>query len=158
MTKNNKLFKLLIMFFVGYFCYMGIEVMFRGYTYILMGITGGIAFVIIDKINNIFSFEMDMLLQCIIGSAIVTFFELIIGRTFQILNLPPMWDYTNLPFNYKGVICLPFSLLWVLLVFCVIILADSIEYYLFHEDPVPYYKLFGKRFLTLPKRKCYVPK
>lgn len=146
------------MFLVGYFCYMGIEVMFRGYTYILMGITGGIAFIIIDKINNIFSFDMDVLLQSTIGSAIITLFELVIGLGLKFFNLPAMWDYSNLPFNYKGVICLPFSILWILLSFFVILLADAINYYLFHEDPVPYYKLFGKKILTFPKRKCYVPK
>ena len=155
MTKK-RLLKFLIMFFVGYFCYMGIEVMFRGYTYILMGITGGIAFILIDKINDIFSFEMDILLQSVIGSAIVTFLELIIGRTLQMLNLPPMWDYSDLPLNYNGVICLPFSCLWVILVFFVIILADAINYYLFHEDPIPYYKLFGKTILKFPKRNCSV--
>ena len=146
------------MFLVGYFCYMGIEVMFRGYTYILMGITGGIAFVMIDKINDIFSFEVDILIQCTIGSLIITIFELIIGCGLQILNLPPMWDYSDLPLNYKGVICVPFSLLWILLSFGVILLADVINYYVFHEEIIPYYKIFGKKFLTLPRRKCYVPK
>lgn len=158
MTRKNNILKFLIMFFVGYFCYMGIEVMFRGYTYILMGITGGIAFVLIDRINNICSFDMDILLQCSIGSMIITVFELIIGRGLQILHLPAMWDYSNLPLNYKGVICLPFSLLWILLSFGVILLADAINYYLFHEDPAPYYKLFGKKLFNFPKRNCYVSK
>lgn len=43
--------------------------------------------------------------------------------------------------------CLPFSLIWIALSICAIILADTINYYVFHELPVPYYKLFGKTII-----------
>lgn len=156
--KKKTLIELLVMFLVGYFVYMGIEVTFRGYTYVLMGITGGIAFLLIDSINNTFSFELDVIIQCLLGSCIITGLELLIGSLWQILNLSPMWDYSSLPLNYKGVICIPFSIIWCFVSFLGILLADSIKYYLFHEDPVPYYKILKKKILTLPKRNCYVSK
>lgn len=56
-----------------------------------------------------------------------------------------MWDYSNVFLNYKGIICLPFSLAWVGLSIVAVVIADAINYYLLDdEEVVPYYKLFGK--------------
>lgn len=62
-----------------------------------------------------------------------------------------MWDYSNLPINFDGVICLPYSLLWILVSIIGIIVADAINYYVFKIMPVPYYKLFGKTILKFKK-------
>ena len=148
------LFKTFFMFLVGYCTYMAMEMTFRSYTFVLMGIVGGISFILIDSINNKLSFNVDILIQCITGSSIITIFELIVGRCLQILHYPEMWNYLNMPLNYKGVICLPFSLLWCIVSLFAILLADSINYYIFHMNPRPYYKLFGKIIFQLPKRKC----
>lgn len=70
--------------------------------------------------------------------------ELIIGTIFLDTNLlPVMWDYSNLPLNFKGIICIPFMSLWMILSFMAILVADSINYYVFNEKPAPYYKLFS---------------
>lgn len=87
----------------------------------------------------------DILLQGIIGSLIITFFEYVIGELFLNGVLPVMWDYSNVFLNYKGIICLPFSLVWVVLSIVAVVIADAINYYLLDdEEVVPYYKLFGK--------------
>ena len=70
--------------------------------------------------------------------------EFIIGNLYLAGLLPKMWDYSNMWLNYKGIICLPFSLLWIVLSIVAIFLADSINYYIYKELPIPYYKLFGK--------------
>jgi uncharacterized membrane protein len=54
-----------------------------------------------------------------------------------------MWDYTNMPLNFDGVICVPFSLLWIGLSIVAVIVADCINYY----APKPSYWLFGKRII-----------
>ena len=45
------------------------------------------------------------------GAGIITGVELVTGllvnRSYQV------WDYRGLPWNFKGQICLPYSLLWV---------------------------------------------
>lgn len=61
-----------------------------------------------------------------------------------------MWDYTDLPLNFDGVICLPYSLLWILVSIVGIIIADAINYYVFDEKTVPYYKLLGKTVIKFP--------
>lgn len=76
-----------------------------------------------------------------------------IGNIFLNTDLlPVMWDYSNLPLNYKGIICVPFMLLWIVLSFLAIIVADSINYYVFDEKPAPYYKLFGRTIIQFKEK------
>ena len=106
----NNIIKNIILFILGYCFYIAIEITYRGTSYILMGLIGAIAFVLIDKINDYISWDLDLLLQGCMGSALITFFELIVGE-FALSNpelLPRMWNYSNMPFNFDGVICLPF--------------------------------------------------
>lgn len=65
-----------------------------------------------------------------------------------------MWDYGNLPLNFDGVICLPFSLLWILLSIVGIFVADAINYYVFEDTTLPHYILFGKVVFTFREKKC----
>ncbi len=109
-----------------------------------MGICGGIILIILDYINERFSWDMDLLLQGIVGSFVITLFELIIGIISISFNLLLMWDYSNMPYHLFGVICLPYSLVWIVVSIAGIFLSDAINYYVFHKKPVPYYKLFGK--------------
>lgn len=152
MRKN--IFKTAVLFMVGFCLYITIETVFRGYSYILMGICGGIAIVVLDKINDKISWDTDILIQCLCGSLLVTFMELIIGTLSLKGYLPLMWDYSSIPLNYRGIICLPFSIVWMLLSFVAILVADSINYYVFEELPVPYYRIFGKKFLVFKEKVC----
>jgi uncharacterized membrane protein len=145
--------KLLTLFLVGYCAYIAIEVTYKNISYPLMGAVGGISFLLFDQINNIISWNLDLILQGCIGSAIVTGFELIIGEGLKILNQTPMWDYSNMPLNYDGVICLPFSIVWIFITILGILVADAYNYYLFHEEPRPYYWIIGHYFV-MPKRCC----
>ena len=117
-----------------------------------MGVCGGILFWLIDSINNEISWDLDILLQGVLGSCAITLCELIVGETCLLLGKPPMWDYTNMPLNFDGVICVPFSLLWIGLSIVAILIADAINYYVFKEKPVPYYKLFGRVIFKFKKK------
>lgn len=139
----KKVYKTLLLFIVGFITYCGIELCWRGYTYPLMGVCGGAAIVLLDKINDKISWDIDILIQGTIGSVLITAFEFIIGMFSLKGILPKMWDYSNMPLNYKGIICLPFSLAWLALSIGAIMLADAINYYVLGEDDIPYYKLFG---------------
>lgn len=141
----KKVNKNLILFLFGFMAYVTIEVLYRGYSFWEMGICGGIAILLLDKINNKISWDIDILIQGACGSLIITFFEYVIGELFLNGVLPVMWDYSNVFLNYKGIICLPFSLAWVVLSIMAVVIADAINYYLLDdEEVVPSYKLFGK--------------
>ncbi len=149
----NKVNKSAVLFITGFCLYITIEVLYRGYSYPLMGLCGGLAFILIDKINDRISWDIDILIQGLIGSAIITLFELIIGEISLRGYLPMMWDYSNMPLNYKGIICLPFSLIWIGVSIVAVFLADAINYYMLGEnEQVPYYKLFGKIILRFKEK------
>lgn len=150
----TKFIKSAVMFAVGFCLYITIEVCFRGYSYPLMGICGGIIFILIDLINNKISWNLDFIVQGGIGSTIITATELIVGETLKILNIPAMWDYSDIPFNFDGVICLPFSVIWIGISMLGIMVADAINYYVFDEKPTPYYKILGKTAIEFKAKEC----
>ncbi|MBE7037471.1 MAG: hypothetical protein E7404_01055 [Ruminococcaceae bacterium] len=145
-----------VLFLTGFCTYITIEVCYRGYSYPLMGLCGGIILIVIDSINEKISWYIDILLQGIIGSFIVTGVELIVGGIFFIFNLNPMWDYSNVPFNFYGIISLPYSLIWIVISILGIILADVINYYVFNIQPVPYYKFFGHTIFKFKEKASFV--
>ena len=147
-----KYLRQLVLFIVGFCIYITIEVCYRGYSYPLMGLCGGIILLMIDCINEKISWNTDILLQGCIGSIIATLFEFIIGSICLVYNFELMWDYTNVPLNFNGIICLPFSLIWIIISILGIFIADAINYYVFEILPVPYYKLFGHTILKFKEK------
>jgi len=145
-TKKEKFIRKLVLFIVGYSLYISLEVTFRGYSYALMGVIGGLLFLLLDIINEVLPWDTDLLLQGCIGSAMITFTELIVGEFLKHVVNFKMWDYSNCILNFDGVICVPFSLLWILVSIIGIIVADCINYYVFYVAPRPTYKIFGKTF------------
>lgn len=69
-------------------------------------------------------------LLILVGGALATFLELITGFVLDKLFKTKWWDYSKEPFNFKGYICLRFSILWgiaVLLAFKTLVpLTDKI--------------------------------
>lgn len=149
-----KLNKSLILFLVGYCAYIAVEVTYRNVSYPIMGICGGLTILILDRINDEISWDTDLIVQGLCGSLLVTFFELVIGEVaLHTSLLPVMWDYSNVPFNYDGVICLPFSIIWFFLSLFAIFLADAVNYYVIGEPQVPYYKCLGKTVIRFKERE-----
>jgi len=137
--------KPVILFLLGYCIYIAVEVTWRGISYPLMGVCGGLIMLLVDQINNKISWDVDLLVQGLIGGSLVTFFELVIGELALHTNLfPVMWDYSNTWCNFDGMICLPFFFAWVVLSIAAIFIADAYNYYVWHELPAPYYKICGK--------------
>lgn len=142
---KNNLIKNLVLFTVGYCAYIAIEVTYRNVSYPIMGVCGGLSIVLLDKINDYISWDTDIILQGLCGSVLITLFELIIGEiALRTSLLEVMWDYSNVILNFDGVICFPFSIVWMFMSILAIFLADAINYYVFNDTQVPYYKLFGK--------------
>lgn len=50
-----------------------------------------------------------------------------------------IWDYSNMPFNIIGQICLPFTVAWYILSLLAIVLDDHLRYWIFGEEK-PRYK------------------
>ena len=140
MMKNlNILLKYIVLFFVGGAVYCGIEMLWRGYTHWTMLIVGGICFVFCGGINEVFDWDMPIWKQMLICSCGITIIEFISGFFINIIFKLNVWDYSNLPFNVLGQICLLFSILWFGLSFIAIVVDDWLRYWLFGEEK-PHYK------------------
>jgi len=148
-----KINKTILLFLVGYCTYIAVEVTYRNISYPIMGVCGGLVIILLDKINDNISWDIDIIIQGLCGSALVTFFELVIGEiALHTELLPVMWNYSNVPLNFDGVICFPFSVIWFFLSLLAIFLADAINYYILDEPQTPYYKLFGKTIIKFKEK------
>lgn len=141
MKSNMTLFKHLCLMVIGALLYMWVEILYRGYTHWTMGVVGGICFLLIGLINEYLSWETPLWLQGIIGASIITVLEFISGVVLNIWLDLGIWDYSKIPFNLLGQICLTFTIAWFFLSIAAIILDDYLRYWLFKEEK-PRYKLF----------------
>nr|DAX24486.1 MAG TPA: Putative ABC-transporter type IV [Caudoviricetes sp.] len=124
---------------IGGSIYVFIELVWRGYSHISMFILGGVCFVIIGLINELFPWDLGLLWQSIIGAFVVTICEFVTGLIVNVWLRLGVWDYSGLPFNIMGQICLPFFFAWIALSIVAIILDDYIRYWFFGEEK-PHYK------------------
>ena len=118
--------------------YFLIEMAWRGHSHWTMAVLGGVCFVLIGDINEFIPWNMPLILQGAIGSGIVTVLELVSGIILNLWLGLGIWDYSNMPFNLLGQICLPFTLLWVALSIVAVVLDDWLRYWLFGEDRPTY--------------------
>lgn len=126
------LIKYLTLLSIGGILYMIMEILFSGSTHWTMGILGSICFVLIGLINNYYT--LPLYKQMLIGAVIITALEFISGVILNIGFNLNIWDYSNLPFNICGQICLPFTLIWFFLCLPAILLDDWIRYAFFGEE------------------------
>ena len=108
------------LFVFGGACYGIIEILWRGRTHWSMLVTGGVSFLTLYKLfGRIKSFTLAK--KCVIGSTVITFYELVSGMLFNKILKLKVWDYSDRPFNFKGQICPLYSVLWGLL--CIPVIA-----------------------------------
>lgn len=131
--------KLLVLSLIGGAIYYGIECIWRGYSHWSMAILGGICFIAVGSINELFSWEMPMWKQCLIGAIVVTILEFITGCIVNLWLDWNIWHYER--FDILGQICLPFTFFWFLLSGVAIIIDDWLRYWWFGEER-PHYKWY----------------
>lgn len=133
------IFKYLILGNIGGIVYVFIELLYRGFSHWTMYIVAAISFILIGLINEYISWDMKLWKQMLIGACIVTFMEFISGYIINIKLGWQVWDYSNLPFNIMGQICLLFSIIWFFISLVAIVVDDYLRYWLFKEER-PHYK------------------
>ena len=126
---------------IGGCIYYAIEIAWRGHSHWTMAVLGGICFVLIGGINEYFPWSMPLALQGVIGAAIITALEFVSGVVLNVWLGLGIWDYSTMPLNVMGQICLPFTLLWVPLSVVAVVLDDWLRYWLFGEER-PHYTIF----------------
>lgn len=132
--------KLLVLAVIGGAIYVGIEMLWRGHSHPSMFILGGLCFVSIGLINELFPWELGIVWQALIGGTMVTCLEFITGVIVNIWLKLGVWDYSGLPLNILGQVCLPFYFAWVGSSVVAIVFDDYLRYWFFGEEK-PHYKI-----------------
>ena len=115
-----------LLFSFGALGYGLIEILWRGHTHPSMLTAGGICFVFFSKIGEKIK-NSSLFLKVVIGSGFITFIELIFGIIFNIILKKNVWDYSKMPYNFKGQICLLYSFFWGILSLAFIPIASKMN-------------------------------
>lgn len=117
-SKAEQIYKYLFLFLFGGILYYSLEIIFRGHSHYSMFMAGGMAIVLIN-ISRKLSFikRRNIFVKAVAGGLIITAIEFVIGVVFNLFLKQNVWNYAKLPLNVLGQICIPFTLLWIMLSF-----------------------------------------
>ncbi len=116
----------LTFFIIGGVGYALIEILWRGRTHWSMMIAGGICFIIFSVIAEKLRGQ-PLLYKAILCALGVTAVELIFGVIFNIILKMDVWDYSGIPLNFLGQICLLYTVIWGFLALVFVPLAELIN-------------------------------
>ncbi len=95
-------------FALGGGLYVGLELLWRGRSHPSMFAAGGLSFLLLGKLRET---RLPNPLKPLAGAGLITAVEfltgLLVNRDYHV------WDYRAVPGNFRGQICLPFSVLWI---------------------------------------------
>ena len=113
-----------VLFYLGGFAYMTLEFVWRGRSHGSMFLLGGACFLLIGKLNRCLR-RITPALRLMAFSGIITALELLTGLLVN--RDHAVWDYRNLPLQFRGQICVPYALLWIPVSFLAMILHTGAE-------------------------------
>lgn len=116
----------IFVFLIGALGYGLLEILWRGRTHWSMLLAGGICFSVYYKLCKDEK-NMPLFKKCTLGALVITCVELIFGTVFNVALSMDVWDYSHLPLNFYGQICLPFFILWFFLCMPLTFLCDKLE-------------------------------
>ena len=117
-----RLWKRGVIFLAGGAAYVGIELLWRGYSHISMFFAGGLCLVLIGHLGEVEP-RLPVSVRVLVGAGIITMVELgtglLVNRTYAV------WDYRAMPGNFMGQICPQFILLWLPLSWAAIVVYEK---------------------------------
>lgn len=140
-STTKKMLKYLILLLIGGFVYYAFELVLRGWSHWTMFLLGGICFILIGEYNEHVDWNTPLIKQGVVGACIVTALEFVVGMIVNVYLGWNIWDYSAVPLNFMGQICLPFSIAWIAVSILAVVVDDWVRYFLFKEEK-PHYKWF----------------
>ena len=98
------------LFCLGGTGYVGLELLWRGYSHGSMFVAGGVCFLLLGHLEQVRP-RLPGPLRAVVGAGIITMVELAAGLAVN--RNHTVWDYRSLPGNYLGQICPQYALLWI---------------------------------------------
>lgn len=119
--------------------YVLIEIAWRGHSHWSMFLVGGLVGVFTSYSNKRTEWQVPFWRQVLRVDLFVLSCEFVFGFILNILLGLNVWDYSDMPFNIMGQVCLPFAIIWLPLCAIAIVLDDYLEYWFFGGEK-PHYK------------------
>lgn len=119
-----KIWKNALLGYLGGMTYASLELLWRGRTHGSMFALGGLCFLLIGRLGHVRP-PLPVPLRALAAAGIVTMLEL--GCGLLVNQEYAVWDYRQMPMNFHGQICLPYTLLWVPVSLAAIWLYDALE-------------------------------
>lgn len=141
---GKEIIKYLVLWMIGGMLYIVVEVLWRGSSHWTMFVLGGICFVMLGLLNELFPWEVALWRQVLAGACMITVLEFITGCIVNLWLGWHVWDYHEIRGNVLGQICPRYFLLWIPISLFGIILDDWLRYLWFGEER-PRYRLGGIR-------------
>jgi len=135
--------KYLFLLTIGGSIYYLIEILYSGSSHPSMFLLGGWCFVVCGLINKRSVKTTPIYIKMLYCALAITYFEFIAGVGLNLYMGLGVWDYHELPLNFFGQICLPFSLVWYFLSMGAIVIDDYIRYWFYGEEKPNYKGLTG---------------
>lgn len=120
----------IVRWMLGGVLYGCLEVLWRGHTHWTMMLLAAVLCIPLDITNERMPWRLPLWAQAVIGGLTITAGELAAGLVLNIWLGLAIWDYSGLPCNLWGQICLQYASLWCLLAAPVIVVFDWLDHWL----------------------------
>lgn len=137
----KKLSEYLFLWALGGCIYYGFEILFRGFSHWSMFVLGGICLIFFAVQGKMVHWEDPLwrqILRCVI---FVTSMEFITGIIVNKWLHMDVWDYSELPFQIFGQVCLQFAIIFSGLCAVGILLSGYLLHWIYGEEKPQYHVL-----------------
>ncbi len=116
-----------IKFIIGGAIYFLLEMLVRGRSHWTMVLLGGACFIVCGIIHEKAAGEIFMWQQMVLCMIVITVLEFAAGIIVNIMLGWNVWNYSGMPFQVLGQICVPFMFLWYIISYPAIILNEACD-------------------------------
>lgn len=135
----KKYYKFIFLWLLGGSIYYFFEILFRGFSHWSMFILGGLCLAFFYYQGRMMQWRESLAKQTLRCMIFVTGMEFITGIIVNKYWGMDVWDYSEMPFQLFGQICLPFALVFGGISVIGIILTGYIAYWFFGEEKPHFY-------------------
>ena len=113
--------------FIGGSIYYSLEIIARGRSHWSMFLLGGLCFLVCGLINSRFGNDISLPAKMTLCMIAITILELLTGIIVNGFFGWQIWDYSGMPLQIFGQICVPFMLLWFIISYPALMLNKAID-------------------------------
>ena len=124
--------KALALILCGGVLYVGLELCCRGRSHWSMGVLGGVCFYFLGLLDEVWP-GAPLFVQMTLGAWGIVCAEFLAGLLLNRVLRLGVWDYSGMPHDLLGQVCLPFAAVWAGVSGVAVILEDLLRLALFGE-------------------------